>query len=322
MSDESKRRIGQVIEGRFRIERRLAEGGSACVFLGRDLEADRAVAIKVMHAYLGQYPEVVRRFVGEATATEKVKHRGILQVFRSGKTEDGSPFLVTELLVGENLEERRLRKGGRLPVNEVLFAADGILSALGAAHEKGILHRDIKPENVFLTDARQVKLLDFGIARMRSLEEAETEPTRTGVLLGTVDFMPPEQARGDWETVSVASDLWAVGATMFTLLGGRTVHDEPDVQSQLRAVLTQRAPSLASIAPDLPKAIVELVDAALDFEAKNRWTTARAMRYAIRIVHRALLRGPRGEFDDENDSIGGSADPGPMPPPRSLRPTR
>jgi serine/threonine-protein kinase len=320
VESEVQRRTGQVLEGRYRIERLLAEGGSACVYFGRDLQADRAVAIKVMHAFLVQHPEVVRRFVGEARATERVKHRGVMQSFCVGKTEDGAPFLVTELLSGENLEERRLRKGGRLPVDEVLFVADGVLSALGAAHDKGILHRDVKPENIFLTDSRELKLLDFGIARMDPGDDLDSqhEATRTGVLLGTVDFMPPEQARGDWETVTVASDLWAVGATMFTLLGGRTVHDEPNLRSQLRAVAHARAVSLGVIAPELPRAIVELVDAALDFDAAQRWKTARAMRYAIRIVNHQLLHGDRDL--DENDSVGGSAGPGPRPPARSLRP--
>src|SRR5262249_43983251 len=129
----------------------------------------------------------------------------------------------------ETLEARRLRKGGTLPAGEVLSLADQVADVLAAAHDKGIVHRDLKPENLFLSQDRVVKILDFGIARRREGSEPGRGGTRVGVVLGTRAFMAPEQARARWELVDGRTDLWALGATMFTLLSGRFVREAETV---------------------------------------------------------------------------------------------
>jgi serine/threonine protein kinase len=299
--ERAERRLGTVLpskERRWKLQRLLGVGGAAWVYLASD-DNGALAAVKILHTPLVSEPEVVRRFVREAKVANLIGHPGVVRVLDDGLC-DQNPYIVMEYLRGETLEERRERKGGRLPVEEVLWAADQLLGILKAAHAKGILHRDIKPENVFVTFDRELKLLDFGIARLRQMVEedapvSETEPTRVGITLGTLDFMAPEQARGDWEHVGVQTDLWAVGATMFTLLTGRTVHDEMDNVRQMRAVITRPAPSVSTLAPRLPQAVADLVDQALRFDAPGRWHDAREMRVALWVAYRAADSPPSSE---------------------------
>ncbi len=341
--ERAEARLGRTLEGRFQLERILALGGSAWVYVARDLNAGGQVAVKVLHAPLAAYAIIVRRFLGEAQVANVVQHRGVVRLLASGMLPgEMVPYLVTELLAGETLEERRVRKGGRLGASEVLWAADRTLSILAKAHAKGVLHRDVKPENLFLTDNRELKLLDFGIARIpKRVSNMPTQPgfpspsvpppssdeydepapeTRVGVTLGTVDFMPPEQAKGDWGNVEVRTDLWAVGATMFTLLSGRTVHDEEDFTRQLEAVSTKPAPSIGSIVRDLHKDVVGVVDQALSFDVARRWTTATAMRFAILVAYSTMTAPPdSGEIDSDREVPEPMMHDGPEPPPLSIR---
>ena len=160
------------------------------------------------------------------------------------------------------LEERRLRLGGRMPQDEVVIAIDKLLDVLIAAHAKGIVHRDLKPENVFLTRSGQVKVLDFGIARLRELS-SNKGMTQAGAMVGTPAYMAPEHARGLSDEVDERSDLWAVGATMFCLLSGRSVHDGKTVNEQLASAITKPAPPLLSIAAEVKAPIANVVDRAL-----------------------------------------------------------
>ena len=200
--------------------------------------------------------------------------------------DDGCAFLVMELLDGETLDARWQRKGKRLPVSEVLALMDRVLDTLAAAHARGIVHRDLKPENLFFTREAAVKVLDFGIARVRELSGASK--TQTGSLMGTPTFMPPEQARGRWDEVDAQSDLWALGATMFTLLTGRFVHDAGTVNEALVLAVTEPATSLGVVRPDLPDAVVEFVDRALAYEKQGRWPDALAMQAGLREAYAAL----------------------------------
>jgi serine/threonine protein kinase len=283
----AQRRIGSLLNGRWRIVRPIAAGGSAWLFVGVDEKGGPAAAIKVLHSGLLEYPEVVARFLREAKVANTIGHSGSVRVLDEGRAPDRVPFLAMELLEGENLEERRLRKGGRLPVNEVMWASDQVLAVLGAAHKKGILHRDIKPDNIYLTHRHEIKLLDFGIARILD-QVSSSDSTQAGTLMGTLEFMAPEQGRGEWDTVGVTTDLWAVGATMFTLLTGRAVHNEEDIYNQMHAVMSKPAPSMRVIAPDVPRSVQVLVDQALEFDATRRWSDAGSMQLALRMAHRAV----------------------------------
>jgi serine/threonine-protein kinase len=199
--------------------------------------------------------------------------------------EDGSAFLVMDLLEGETIETRLLRRGKLWP-GEVLPITYALLDVLAAAHDKAIVHRDIKPDNVFVTREGKVKLLDFGIARM--IEPGRPRTTKSGATMGTPAFMPPEQARGRWDLLDGRTDLWAVGATMYIQLTGHQVREADTPNEELLLAMTEPAPSLSELRPDLPPALIELVDKALAFEQEDRWPNARAMQAAVRMVQDML----------------------------------
>ncbi len=203
-------------------------------------------------------------------------------------TDDGAVFLVMELLDGETVEARKDRAGGTLPVLESLSVAEQVLDVLAAAHDKGIIHRDIKPENLFITRDGTLKLLDFGIAHLRELPRT----TRSKASMGTPAFMSPEQASGRWELVDARADVWAVGASLFYLTSGKIVHDAPTVNLLLVKAMTAPAPSLRSVAPDAPEAMVRLVDRALAFDPAQRFDSARSMQDAVRAAYHAIARAP------------------------------
>jgi serine/threonine-protein kinase len=173
-----------------------------------------------------------------------------------------------------------------------MLIAHGVLDVLKAAHKKDIVHRDLKPANVFLCTSSAVKILDFGIARLQSVAAAQSPSGATGrdVTLGTPGYMPPEQARGHWDKVDAQSDLWSLGATLFSLLSGRLVHEAPTVNEQLLAAMTQPAPPLHSVAPGVPGDVAALVDRALAFDKESRWPSAGAMQDEVARVY-ALLTG-------------------------------
>jgi serine/threonine protein kinase len=195
-----------------------------------------------------------------------------------------------ELLDGETLEQRWRRKERRLPLEETLAVADQVLDALAAAHDKGVVHRDLKPENLFLTRERVVKLLDFGIGRLKELEGV-VGTTLSGATMGTPAFMAPEQARGRWEQVDGQTDLWALGATMFTLLTGAYVHEGQTVNETLALAVTQPARSIKELRPDLPPRAVALIDKALSYAKPQRFSDARAMQREVRLTYAALASG-------------------------------
>jgi eukaryotic-like serine/threonine-protein kinase len=271
-------RVGTVFAGRWRVDERIGAGGMATVYAVSDRHGNRA-ALKMLHAQLSRDPQTRARFVREGKVANSVAHPGVVRVLDDGVTDDGIAFLVLELLEGETIEARRLRLGGKLPVEEVLDTADMALDALAAAHAKQIIHRDVKPENFFLCLDGNVKLLDFGLARMK-VEGAEA--TRTGVTIGTPEFMPPEQALGRRDSVDARSDVWGLGATMFNAITGQYVHDAPTLHEQLMASATKRARPIRSLAPQVPVAVAAVIDRALELEMGDRWQSAQAMQDALR----------------------------------------
>jgi hypothetical protein len=186
-----------------------------------------------------------------------------------------------ELLEGETIDTRADRKGGRLPMPEVLWIAGETLAALEIAHKNAIIHRDLKPENIFWAIPARIKILDFGIARLRDATSAD-EQTRTGVVMGTPGFMAPEQALGVAEA-DARTDLWAVGAIMFKLLSGREVHDFTN-QNPILVVATAMAKPIATIEPSVPAAVAAIIDRALKFPREERFQSAREMREKIQAM--------------------------------------
>ena len=281
-------RVGQVVRGRWHLDAVLGVGGTAAVYAATHRNGKR-VALKVLHPELSASPEMRQRFVDEGYVANCVEHPGAVSVIDDDVTEDGHVFLIIDLLEGETLDQM-VGEGGWLLPARVLTIADDVLDILAAAHDKGIVHRDVKPDNIFVTRDGKVRLLDFGIARMKSL--ARTHTTETGGALGTPAFMPPEQARGQWEQLDGRTDLWALGATMFFLVTGRDVHEANTVNEELLAAMTKPAPSLGDLAPHLPQPLIELVDRALAFEQSDRWPSAREMQEAVRRVKDLLGSEP------------------------------
>ena len=270
--------IGTVINGKWHVDARIGSGGMATVYAATHRNGHRA-ALKMLHTQLSRDASTRARFLREGYVANTVAHPGVVQVIDDGVTEDGAAFLVLELLEGETLEARRLRLGGALPIDEVLAVADQALDALRAAHEKQIVHRDVKPDNVFITNEGRAKLLDFGLARMK---DTAAEATKTGVRIGTPEFMSPEQALGRRDAVDARSDVWGLGATLFTSITGKYVHEAETLHEQLVASATQRARAIRSLAPHVTPAVARVIDRALELEMQDRWPSAREMQQAFR----------------------------------------
>jgi formylglycine-generating enzyme required for sulfatase activity len=289
--DEAERRIGTVLKSRYRLDRVLGIGGMATVYAATHRNLDE-VAIKILHPSLSANQDVSARFLREGYVANTVQHPGVVRVLDDDIADDGCAYLVMDLLNGESLQAR-LRRLGRFQVADVLAIAKGLLDVLVAAHAKGIIHRDLKPENLFMTDDGRLKVLDFGIAR--ALAGPSVLMTDAGRVLGTPAFMAPEQARGQTAEIDAQTDLFACGATMFTLLSGHHVHEAASAEDLVRLAATTVARSVASVVPSLPPDVIALVDRALKFSKRDRWETALAMGSAVSAIVRA--GEPKGRLE-------------------------
>lgn len=288
-TERAEARIGSLIKDKWRLDRLLGVGGMACVYAATHRNKKRA-AVKMLHREFSTDTAIRERFLREGYLANSVGHRGAVTVDDDDIAEDGTAYIVMELLDGETLEQRWRRKEQRLPVEEVLAVADQVLDTLAAAHEKGVVHRDLKPENLFLTRDGVIKLLDFGIGQLKEVKGVSTT-TLSGAAMGTPAFMAPEQARGRWEDVDGQTDLWALGATLFTLLTGKYVHEGQTVNETLALAVTQSARSIKTLRPDLPERTAALIDRALCFDKPRRFTDARAMQAEVRLAYAALAGG-------------------------------
>lgn len=286
----SQTRVGTTLRDKWHLDVLLGVGGMAAVYAATHRNGSRA-AVKVLHPEMSTNQFVRERFLWEGYVANAVGHDGAVKILDDDTSEDGSLYLVTELLDGETLEERRVRLGGRIPQKDVLVVVDQLLGVLSAAHAKGIVHRDLKPENVFLTRAGQVKVLDFGIARLRELSSPKGL-TQSGAMAGTPAYMAPEHARGLSDEVDEKSDLWSCGAVIFCLLSGRSVHEGRTVNEQLANAITRPARSLALVAPDVDAGVVRVVDRSLQFSKDMRWPDAATMQLAVRAAYEELDGGP------------------------------
>ncbi len=287
--EHAKRLVGKTLKEKYRLDGVLGIGGMGAVYRGTHRNGNR-VAVKTLHTHLSIRADVRTRFLKEGYTANAVDHEGVVRVLDDDITEDGTAFLVMELLSGETLDGRWERCGHRLPPSEVLDSAYQLLDVLASAHAKGIVHRDLKPENLFITKGDVLKVLDFGIARVQ--HDVNThQKTRTGTLLGTPAFMPPEQALGRVSQIDGRTDIWATGATMFTLLSGQFVHAAENIEMLRIMAATTPARKLRDVAPAIPQAIGDVVDRALAFELKDRWGGAREMQDAVVAAHRTAFGG-------------------------------
>jgi serine/threonine-protein kinase len=286
MSDDTI--LGKVIAGRYQLVRLLGQGGMGAVYEGRNIATHKRCAVKLLLSpEFGGNQELVKRFFREAKASSIIESDHIVQVYDSGyDPELGWPFMVMEMLHGEDLEGT-LKRNGALPP---LAAAKLVLQAamgLAKAHEAGIVHRDIKPANLFLS-AREtgdliVKLLDFGIAkvRMENIQETSHGLTRTGSMLGTPLYMSPEQVNGA-SNIDARSDVWSLGIVLFELLSGNIPwSNAPSLGRLMASIITEELPLLQDRAPWVPPELAEVTHRAISRDLNQRFKNAGELRDAL-----------------------------------------
>ncbi|MRG93812.1 serine/threonine-protein kinase [Polyangium spumosum] len=304
-SEQGTFKPGMQIAGKFSLQRLIAAGSMGTVFEAWDMFVERRVAIKLMHPNFDRDPSMIARFRREAQTTAAIQHPNVVTVHEVGQRRDGTFYMVQELLEGESLREY-LAPRGRLTEHEAMTIMVPIMGALIAAHRRGIVHRDIKPENIVLTESTSgeivPKLIDFGLARVHTLDP-NRKLTLSGVVMGTPEYMAPEQAKGD-PGVDARADVWSVGAVLFELLSGRRPFDGPTHQTVLIKIVTEPPPILSMFVDDIPSAFLEVVQGALVQERERRYPSMQAFRDKLvfayeNISHRVVLAQTMGAPLDE-----------------------
>ena len=278
--------LGTVLDDRYSVDRMIGKGGMGTVYEGQNVKIGKRVAIKVLLPELIRSEEYVTRFQREARAAGEIGHAHIVDVFDFGHTPDGIPYIIMEFLEGEGLD-RTLEKEERLPPDRAVDIAGQVLHALSSAHEAGIVHRDLKPENIFLCSRHDlhwqgepgsrkrdfVKVLDFGISLFSRLSVEEAKITQTGVIFGTPYYMSPEQAKAS-KDIDFRSDIYAVGALLYTMLTGIRPFDGDSPVEILSNVIDGNRKRLARVLPDLPGDLADVVERAMAVNPFKRFESA------------------------------------------------
>jgi serine/threonine protein kinase len=281
MAFKSETRLGP-----YEIVSALGAGGMGEVYRARDPRLKREVAIKVLPASFSSDPQRLHRFEQEANAAAALNHPNILAVYDIGQ-QDGSPYIVSELLDGATLRERL--RTGPLPIRKVIDYAQQIASGLADAHDKGIIHRDLKPENIFVTNDGRVKILDFGLAKLTRSEGSESGEALTqtvqsdpGTVLGTVGYMSPEQVRG--KSADARSDLFGFGAILYEMLSGkRAFHGESPAET-MSAILKEEPAELTETNRNVPPALERIVRHCLEKNPQERFQSARDVAFDLEMI--------------------------------------
>ncbi|HEV2061497.1 MAG TPA: protein kinase, partial [Solirubrobacteraceae bacterium] len=244
--------LGTSLSGRYRLDQQIGTGGMSTVYRAFDTVLERQVAVKLMHRDMAGHPDQLERFRREARAVAQLNHPHIVQVIDAGEDEN-MPYIVFEYVEGETLKDR-IRRFGRLPIPEAIAYAIEIAWALGAAHARGIVHRDVKPQNVLVDEEGSAKVTDFGIARTLDQEGL----TADGRVLGTTDYVSPEQALG--HAVTGQSDLYSLGVVLYEMLTGDVpFHGENQVAVAMKHV-REELPDLQYRRPEVSSALAAVVD--------------------------------------------------------------
>ncbi len=265
--------VGRLVGGRYRLGEVIGVGGMATVHRAFDTKLDRWVAIKLLRREVIEDPDIAMRFRREALAATVLRHPNIVACLETG-TDHGQPFLVMELIEGEDLAAR-LRRGGRLVPAEVARIGLDVARALGVAHVRGIVHRDVKPGNILLARDGRAMVTDFGIARLA----ADAEGAVPGTTLGSVHYFSPEQATG--ATTTPASDVYSLGLVLFESLTGRRAWGGGTTAAIAAARIGGAAPSPRAIRPEIPAALDVIVVRALDPDPAGRYANGSAMAAAL-----------------------------------------
>jgi serine/threonine protein kinase len=264
--------------GPYEIYGLIGKGGMGEVYRARDTRLERIVAIKVLPAELSVQEERLRRFEQEAQVLGALSHPNLLAIYDVG-AQDGTHFLVSELLEGESLRQRL--EEGALPLRKAMELGVQIAKGLAAAHEKGIVHRDIKPDNIFLARDGRAKILDFGLAKQSAAEVGENATitavaTQPGVVLGTAGYMSPEQVRG--KPADARSDIFSFGAILYEMVAGqRAFHGDSPVET-MNGILKQDPPAISG---DVPPAIERVIRRCLEKSPEERFQSARDLSFAL-----------------------------------------
>jgi len=278
--------IGAIIDRRYLLKREIARGGAGAVFEAEHVYTKRSVALKLLIPEQRSVPELRARLLREALALSTARHPGVVAALDAGETDDGTPYLVLELLEGRSLEGI-LAVRRRIAAAEVAWVGIALCDALGAAHRQGIIHRDIKPSNVFVARNEQghevIKLFDFGVAHIpddkNALTQDKNKLTQAGGLLGTPEYMAPEQLLA--RPVDARTDIYALGVTLYECLAG-VVPFEGNFGEVLLKVSTQSLPPLRQKVPDIPADFAEAIEQALASEPHFRYADVESFAQALR----------------------------------------
>src|SRR5215472_14961915 len=265
---------GEILGGKYRIERMLGSGGMGFVMLATHLELDQLVAVKLLLPHVAQNPETVTRFLREAKAATRIRSQHVVRVLDVGRLDSSAPFMVMEYLDGADLAGI-LAKTGPLPIT---VAVDYVLQAgeaIAEAHTRGIVHRDLKPGNLFLTrmpgGAPCIKVLDFGISKIAGSDSAQGSGlTTTTMILGTPSFMSPEQMRSTRD-VDARADIWSLGAILYALLSGAPPYVGESTADVCAKIIRDPPPPLRAARTDVPEAVERAVIRCLEKAVEQRF---------------------------------------------------
>jgi serine/threonine protein kinase len=307
---------GALVAERYRVVSFLDEGGMGAVYRVEHLHMRKTFALKVLHRALVDRPEMLTRFEREAVAAGSIEHPNVAAATDFGRLPDGSFFLIMEFVRGRNLRDEL--EGGALPPDRASRIVRGIVAGVGAAHAKGIVHRDLKPENIMLVehdgDRDFVKVLDFGIAKFEDVGSAgpagmSAPLTRAGSLIGTLEYMSPEQAMGN--PVDARSDLYSIGVIFYELLSGRCPFEGEPVRLVQQHVMTEAPPLAASVVVHLDPRVPGIVQRLLSKRPEDRYATAAELAAALneagtqpRLVVRPSPRPPPAAPPDRHQRTG------------------
>ena len=264
-----------MLAGRYEILNLIGRGGMGAVYKARDTELDRTVALKLIRPEFAKNPEILRRFKQELILARQVTHKNVIRIFDLGQS-DGIKFITMDFVEGQDLRQLLLEKGKLAPDQAARIMLQ-ICRALDAAHSEAVIHRDLKPQNIMLDANGRVYVMDFGIARSAYLPGM----TQTGALIGTPEYMSPEQGRG--EKLTERSDIFSLGIIFYELLTGKSPYYSDTPLATLWKRMTEKAPPPVVVDPTLPQALSDIVAKALEIEPKNRFATAREMAQQLEI---------------------------------------
>jgi len=279
--------VGETIADRYEVEELVGHGGMSSVYKAKDSLLERHVALKILHEQYSSDDEFVERFKREARSVAQLQHPNIVTVIDRGE-ENGRQFIVFEYIDGENLKEHVVRKG-RLEVPDALEIAMEVARGLAFAHEQGLIHRDVKPQNVLLNGDGRAKVTDFGIARTLDVDGM----TQTGTVLGTSNYIAPEQASGG--RVDAQSDVYALGVVLYELLAGEVPFPGESFIAVAMKHMHEPAPNILDVRGDVPLRVAAAVDRALDKDPEQRFPTMDAFAAELEACLAELDHGEDGD---------------------------